>query len=312
MNSNEIREKLKSIQNKLNNTFFDDEQIEHDAKFIFQNKDGLERSLKDKETFLRIVECDNTRTMYRELSHVVITKDGWKKYFISIKRNEGYYPLMDLAAYGEHEMEMLENIHKIAEVFNTIYRRRYVKSTVEFPTGEILFANYFKNKSTNKYAFEVPEDIEYESEYSINHSFGEQNTMKILSETHGLAYVQLGNTSASVYKINDDKMIVTPPYICHYDEETNIETEIQIPDEWQFLGTIICDVWRVEFIDKGNFDKGNTLPLNSKEYQYNKPFTGKVNPGTWKIINRYHFMEDDYYTKRGEIPIWVEIERNDK
>ena len=81
-----------------------------------------------------------------------------------------------------------------------------------------------------------------------------------------------------------------------------------LPEGWELLGTICCDVWRVEFIDQKNFNKGDVLPINHKKYQHNPPFKGKVNPGLWSIKNRYHFIQDET-KKEGEYPMWVELTR---
>lgn len=309
LSKEEINKALTAIKNKLNEDRFDDERIEHYTSFIFADRKGIERSEKEKDAFLSLVLDDHSRSLYRDLSHISITKDGWKRYFINIKRNGQHYQIMDLAAYGEHEMEMLEDINKSAEKLNTIFRRGYVESTVEFPTGELMFANFFKNTAQDDYAFEVPEDLKYKRRYSINHALGEQNTMDILSKEHGLCYVQLGNRTAAIYKASDDRIIMTSSFLYYYDEETDEEQDIPVPEGWQLMGSICCDVWRVECIDKANFDKGDALPLDHEGYQYNEPFTGKVNPGKWRVRNYYHLMDDDEIYKQKRIPIWVELER---
>jgi hypothetical protein len=216
---------------------------------------------------------------------------------------------MDLYAFKSHEEEIIKEIHQTAEKFNEILVNGYTSTEIKFPTGEILFSNFFKNSAGNDYAFDVPKDLKHKELYSINHAFGEQNCMDLLSKEHGLGYVQLGNTSVSIYKVNDDKIIMTSQWACYYDEEADTETDIPVPDGWELLGNVDCDVWRVEFIDKVNFDKGDVLPLDHKKYEYNEPFTGKVNPGIWTIKNTYHFMDDRVETRKGNIPVWVEMNR---
>lgn len=309
MTKEEIIEQLKTIKNKYNAHNFDDASIEHRAKFIYEDQEGNEKDEERQKMSISFVKDEHYRELVKELSHVDIAKNKHGMHYIYVKRGSKAYELLHI--FVHEQGSTLQEVCDIAEQVNTIYKEKCVKGTVEFPTGEIIFANFFKNKACNDYAFDEPEDVKYTDLYSINHSFGEQNTMRILSETHGLGYVQLGNTSAAVYKISDDKLIITSTWAYFYDEETDTEEDIPVPEGWEFLGEIDCDVWRVEFIDKQNFDKGDALPIDHKEYEYNKPFTGKVNPGTWSIINRYHHMRDEDPMSRGEIPVWVELIRKE-
>lgn len=309
MTKEEIIEQLKSIKNKYNAHTFDDESIEHRAEFIFQDKEGNEKDEERQRMSISFVMDEHYRELVKELSHVDIVKNKNSIYYIYVKRGNRAYEIIHIFVHDKGST--IERVYEIAEVANTIYKDKCVRGEVEFPSGNIIFANYFKHENKHDYAFEVPEDLEYKDINSINHSLGEQNTMKILSELHGLGYVQLGNTSAAVYKVSDDKIIITSEYLDYYDEEMEQEISIPIPRGVEHLGNICCDVWRVEFIDQVNFDRGNTLPLNDKRYEYNEPFKGKVNPGTWSITNRYHFMDDDKEMKRGEIPIWVELTRKE-
>jgi hypothetical protein len=308
----EIKEKLKSIQNHLNQYDFDDESVNKYVDLIFADIDsGKERSEDEKETFLSHIIDQHYREIVKDLSHITITKDKYDMHYICLKSRNKLYPILQVFTFRSHREEIIQDIHKWAEECNTIYANGYTTCEIEFPSGEILFANYFKNAEGKDYAFEVPEDLKYKERNSINHSFGEQNTMKILSKEHGLGYVQLGNTSATVYKVNDDRIVITSAWASYYDEETEQEEDISIPEEWQELGEICCDVWRVEFIDVINFSKKPTLPLDHEGYEYNRPFTGKVNPGIWTVKNRYHFMDDQKEMKKGNIPIWVEMNRKE-
>ncbi len=305
-----IQESLKSIQNRFNRCDFDDKSVlRYSTLIMYDDRKKRKRTRKEKESFLQHIINEHTREIVKEYSHVVISKGVYDKYYIQIKgRGDRLYTSQMDIYISKRSGRTLDLVYERAEVFNKIHSEGYTECQVEFPTGNILFANYFKNKAQDDYAFEMPDDLKYKSYYSINHSFGEQATMKMLSQTHGLGYVQLGNTSATVYKIGDDRIIITTAYP-YYDDDDGYEHDIPIPSDWEKLGEVCCNVWRVEFIDQANFDKGDALPLDHKEYQYNEPFTGKVNPGIWNIKNRYHFMNDDVYMKKGEIPIWVEIVR---
>jgi hypothetical protein len=303
-----VREKLIEIKNQYNSYRLDDKAIQHYVDFITKDKE-MERTTEDRERFLHYILSENYREVAKELKHFVIVKSKGNRYYIHSKKYR--HPIMDFYLFKDKEEEIMKMILNTAETFNQIYEQGYVESEIEFPSGEVIFANFFHNSDHTDYAFEVPDDLKYEEINSINHLLGEQNTAKILSDLHGVGYVQLGNTSTQIFKVSDDKIVMTNTYFEDYNEYTDeeLETEIVVPKEWQLLGEVCCDVWKVEFIDQVNFDKGNTMALDHENYQYNKPFRGKVNPGKWRVRNRYHLMDEDKEMKAGRIPIWVEMER---
>lgn len=304
----EIERRLRSVQNEYNTRDLDEDSVLRYALLImYDEKKKRKRSRKEKESLLLHIMDEHYRELVKEYSNVVIAKGKYGKHYIYIKTRRGLYSPMDVYV-SERLGTTVDDVYRKAEVFNKIHREKCVQSQVEFPTGNLLFANFFKNSKCDDYAFEMPDDLKYKSGYSINHSYGEQATMDVLSQTHGLGYVQLGNTSAAVYKVNDDKLVMCTLYPYDYDDEAG-EVEVPIPGDWELLGEVCCDVWRVEFIDQANFDKGDAVPIDHKEYQYNPVFKGKVNPGTWHVKNRYHYMNDETFLKKGEIPIWVELNR---
>ena len=75
-----------------------------------------------------------------------------------------------------------------------------------------------------------------------------------------------GITSANIYLVNDDRIVITPCYPVYFDED-DVERDLEAPLTWAYLGTVSCDVWRIEFIDQKNFDKGDALPIDRKEYE---------------------------------------------
>lgn len=301
-----ITERLQRIQNRYNLQVFDDNTIKSYVTFVEYDKDkDKKRTRKEKENYLRVVCDQHYRELVKEYSHVAITKGKYGQYRIQLKgRGDKLYDVMDLVV-SERLGRTVEMVYKTAESFNKIHSDKCVTGQVEFPTGNVLFANFFKNSKQDDYAFEIPGDEKYSSVNSINHSFGEQNTMEILSHMHGLGYVQLGNTSAAVYKASDDRIIITSCYLEYYDEDKEQEIDVVAPLEWALLGEVCCDVWRVEFIDQENFNKGDTLSLD----QYDT-FRVQVSPGLWTIKNSYHFMNDDRFLKKGQIPVWVELTKN--
>ena len=297
----EAIKRLSTVQNEYNEYILDDDQV---VKLVdsFLKDDKMKKRLAVMVDFL----CkEHKREPIRHYKHVdVVEGIGSSRYFIHVKRDGDPYPhpLMDIYVRERHG-ETIDKVFKIAGEINKIYEQGYTEVDVEFPTGNILFANLFRTSSKEDYAFEMPEDLKYKSHYSINNDHGQQETMKKLSELHGLVYCQLSNTSASVYKVSDDKLIVTPAW-AYYTDGKGIERDIPLPKHYEFLGSICCDVWRIEAIDQQNFDKGDTQPLD--EYEHCK---GKVNPGRWKVKNFHHFMDDEKFTDNMQLPVWCELTR---
>ena len=310
LTKNRIKEKLKSVRNRFNQRSLTDDQINKYVDFVSYNKKKKRKRTRiEKELYLEMKCDDHHRELVKEYSHVVVAKEKYSKHTIYIKarKSDSLYPAMDM--YVSTRLgKSIEEVFEAAEAFNKICSDQCVRGSVEFPTGKVLFANFFKNMAQDDYAFAVPDDKQYGSRYSINHPYGEQNTMQILSKTHGLGYAQLSNTSAAVYKVSDDKIIITTCFPYYYDEK-GYERNLTLPDGWEEIGSICCDVWRIEFIDQENFDKGKPLPLNDTEYLHNQPITCQVNPGKWKIKNQHHYISDEEYRKKGEMPIWVELTR---
>ena len=303
-----ITERLNSIKNRFNAHLMDESTITSTALFIYyDSKTKKQRSRKDKDLFLSM-KCDDLhRELVKEYDHVVVSKGKWGRYYIHIKRyNRIWFTPMELYV-SERLGTTVESVWEAAEAFNKIHEQGFTTTEVDFPTGDLIFANFFKNMKCDDYAFEMPEDLKYKNRFSINHALGEQNTMEILAKKHGLCYAQLGNTSVAVYTDGKDRIIMTTT--CPYYYEDDFEHELDYPFEWEKVGEIICDVWRIECIDQANFEKGDALPIDHKEYDHNKPITCTVNPGIWTVKSAYHFVDDDKELKAGKYPIWVELTR---
>ena len=303
-----VESKLRAIQNRFNaDILTEDELLLTVYKVMHDFKKGKKRSRRMKELFLNMKIDDYSRELVKEYDHVVVSKNPFDKFFIQIKRYGKLYRGVEIFV-SERNNRTIDTVYETAEEMNKIYADKCHTSTVEFPTGNVIFANFFKNSSNDSYAFDMPKDLKYSEEYSINNDIGTQKTMRKLSEVHGLAYIQLGNTSAHVYKVGEDRIVIAPAF-AYYEDDDGYEHDMPEPSGWELMGEICCDVWRVEFIDQQNFDKGDTLPLDHEDYEYNKPFHCSVNPGIWEIKNRYHFMDDRVEIKNGLFPVWCEITR---
>ncbi|HET8688314.1 MAG TPA: hypothetical protein VFM18_17025 [Methanosarcina sp.] len=192
-----------------------------------------------------------------------------------------------------------DEIRKIAQQYDEICSKRSEDVDVVFPTGKVMFANFFHPMD------ELPEDIKWSEDFSINGSLGRVNTMKWLAENRGIAYGQLGNTSFAVYKVNDNKLYIAPRW---YGEE-----EDEIPPPGKRVGEIDCGVWRFECIDKANYDKQiGQFPADKDNRGDRESFTVNVAPGKWTMRVYYHHRSEEELTEEFWFPCWAELTRKEE
>ncbi len=293
-----IKKELLRIKNKYNQDYFDNDLIERTIKFI------MSRSEDKREIFLSMAIDDYSRKMVKEYEFIIITKKIiYNEYQIFKKTNNKIYELKNVYVNNNSE------VYQIAENLNNIYKHNYTTTDINFKTGNLVFINYFDSKEKSDYAFPIPKDKEHTEDYNICNHLGEQNCMKLLSETYNLGYAQLSNTTASVFKINDNKIIISSEYFYHYDEKTDIESEIQPPSDWEYLGNIDCGVWRIEFMDMENLKSSKDFDINSLNDVENVKCT--INKGKWNIKNYHHFISDNEALENNKYPVWVELTKKD-
>ena len=201
-----------------------------------------------------------------------------------------------------------EDILKIAQVCSDIDKDQCESTTVEFPTGELCIANFFCEDHDNGFD-ELPKDMKYKDEFSINNSFGRRNTMKWLAENRGIAYGQLGNTYMSVWKVSDDKLVITEhnPYT---EDEDGYEVELPTPEGWEHVGDVCCDVWRFEAVDKQRFVEHNfDLEKYKADREHMDFHETTVTAGEWDMKCYYRYMSDEELTKKFGYPIYAELNR---
>lgn len=297
----EILNYLDSIKNEFNELKIEsrkdniDNQLKHIEKYLPEIEAG-KVSIEDAlELFFGHLKIEPITT----LKHVTLFDFGgiW-----SIKRKYNVKHWSDVLRLHKDEYSKQEAIVKTEEI-NSIYSKDYTEiKELSVPTGKFVFANYFID-TDSEYAFSIPNDLRFDEEYSINNKYGRQNCMSYLSKHLGLGYVQLGNTTASIFKISDDKLIIAPEY--HYDDTT--DEEIEPPKKWEYLGNISCSVWRVEFTDKINIDNHDSF--NHKRLEEENSVTTNVNPGTWSVRSYYQSNSDNELTKMFGYPVWVELNK---
>lgn len=213
--------------------------------------------------------------------------------------DEKYYSdILKLPVSRISETEAIELTKRVVCIFKQPYTE--IKE-LDIPTGEIVFANFFINNE-GEYAFDMHKDLKYDDDYSINTKYGRQNCMNWLAKHHNLGYTQLGNTSCSVYKVNNDKIYITSTWC----EDTN-GNDVLPPDEWEYLGRICCDVWRIEFIDKMYLDANKNV--NCTRLKENDHVVVKVAAGKWSVHNYYRDISNKKLTSMFGYPVWVELNR---
>lgn len=194
-----------------------------------------------------------------------------------------------------------EEITAIAQANSDIIVARSEDVTVTFPTGKLLVGNYFHPMD------ELPEELEYTEAYSINGALGRVNTMKWLAENRGIAYGQLGNLTAGLYRVNKDKLIITSAWVKDSVAEYDGEHKAHFPRA-KHIGNFDCSVWRFEAVDKANVDK-HGFKVEDMKTGYDPVLEVDVNPGVWELKVYYRHRSDETMYKEFGFPLYAELNR---
>lgn len=165
-------------------------------------------------------------------------------------------------------------------------------SEINVPSGQLLFANFFKEEKI----YDFPKEGKYKEENSINGLLGRFNLMQYLA-TQNIGYGQMGNMSVNVF-VNKagDEIIIGNDY--GYDNKTDREYTIKHKG-FKNLGSISLSVWRWMCGDLEVLQgHGEVVPDNIKvnkqtEDDYKDYILTKVKPGTWVIEHYYDLMTDE-------------------
>lgn len=297
----EVLKYLKYIKNKYNAESVEkrSKNIDHIVKSLAKDQSKFENGelnlwFKLEEFFDDLILTEVFRSGNISL---MATRWLWKIQQ-PYKDGNGYNILFERFNKKMSETEAIKFTKQIAEVYN----RKYTEiKELNIPTGWLVFANFFAN-TDNKYLFDIDERLKYENEYSINNKFGRQTCMNYLAKHHNLGYVQLGNTSCDIYKVNENKIYITATWF-----EDKDGKDILPPTEWKLLGNICCNVWRVEFIDNSFL----TARENFNRERFNKMdnVMANVAPGKWTVRNYYGDGSDKSLAKKFGYPVWVELNR---
>ncbi len=172
----------------------------------------------------------------------------------------------------------------------TLRKEKKLTATINVPTGNLIFTNYFKEEKI--YSF--PKEIK--SFHSINSVNGRKELMDYLA-TQDIGYGQMGNMSVDVFvKNTGDEIIIGGSY--GYNEKRG---EYVIKHRgYKNLGSISLSVWRWMCGDTDILKAHKEeLPKNLKpskcveDENYKDYIWAKVKPGKWKIEHYFDFVTDE-------------------
>lgn len=172
--------------------------------------------------------------------------------------------------------------------FLPIKKQGYLRSEIEVPTGEIVFANYFDQDKFYK-------NEKHRGEKSINSTLGRDVLMQDLAKEN-IGYGQMGNMSVTLFVKNDGTEIIVSTEFGYNKEDGEFEVE---HDGFIPLGQISLSVWRWQCGDKKILlDGGEKLPddlkiSNEKHDGYEELIAMRVKPGRWEIKHYYDFFTEE-------------------
>ena len=158
------------------------------------------------------------------------------------------------------------------------------------PSGKISFANDLRELFTKEELKNIDSEVSLRSGFdnSINSTYGQELNSVISSEL-GLVYIQVGNTSPSIYYDKKNKLI-TAKYEYLYDKDKQEEIDTKTKSEIK-KGYICTDLWAVCAMDH------SLLVKKAKEHgvrlQDVVEFSFKVEPGDYEITSYYGDDEEE-------------------
>lgn len=154
---------------------------------------------------------------------------------------------------------------------------------------ELTFVNFFDEELLGKKG--------HSEEFDINYLTGQYNTLLEYAK-NDVGYVQTGNTSVVIYKHKTEDSILLFDSCFEYIEESDYcdvkekEKLLEMAKDFEKVGSISCDMWRVMFSDttisnlkqhpNDDFQKPVTVSMSQGEYILSIPiktsriFYGKI------------------------------------
>lgn len=191
-----------------------------------------------------------------------------------------------------------------------------VEVTVNFPTGELVYADWFKiPQFTNIVEYNGKD--KYNDDKSLNYVKGRIFTTKHYAEKHNFICISVGNSSPEIYQYNNQIIVGEVPYYEESDDDEEDEKNyIEYMDKkegkiggYEKVGKVCTDFWGVSIIDKqvlidiiaqtegdaaveivNAYTKGNRHTLKVEPGQYTFAFHGDYN-------NANDYMNNDILPK---------------
>jgi hypothetical protein len=156
-----------------------------------------------------------------------------------------------------------------------IFPDKYINE-IEVPSGELIFTNYFEKDEL----YELPEDIKWNRENSINHLMGRLNLMEYLASKN-VGYGQMGNMDVTIFlKDTKDQIIVGSEY-GRRDHQMRHKGYTK-------LGSISLRVWRWMCADKQIL-----IGHGENVEELSDTVVANVNPGRWVVEHYYDITGND-------------------
>lgn len=152
---------------------------------------------------------------------------------------------------------------------------------INVPSGKLVFGNDFRNLIT----------IDDDDAHDINHVQGKIKYSKNNADA-GLVLLFVGNTCPSVFKKDDQLLIMNQEYdheIDDYKEDPTLQN----------LGSICTDLWWFSAMDYDHFmiaqeELRNDDPDSYEEIEFdNNTFIVDVEPGRYEFSSRHHLLKDE-------------------
>jgi hypothetical protein len=171
---------------------------------------------------------------------------------------------------------------------------------VEMETGEIVFVNYFDDRTEDGQEIFEPEN-KYSDEFSLNTYIGRRNLARHYANKFNIMYGQMGNMSIGIFaNKNNSEVYITRPYLFDYgddedDEQNNIASLKNCFNDNGVTerGSISLSMWRWMAADMATIRKYN-IRVKGLETECESGYSCHEESvvingekGKWKVTHNY-------------------------
>lgn len=157
------------------------------------------------------------------------------------------------------------------------------KTTINLPTGQIIFANHFGDSIED-----APTGEKYSQKYSLNYPIGRRSIADFLAlDNYG--YMQTSNMSVYVWIHKPKNEVIFTRSESGYSEDTPEVKKAyrDIRKSYKLKGSISCGVWRIMW-----HDISTVKPFEKDEYM--DYIHTQVNAGDWELTD---YCNSDEHSK---------------